>query len=74
MESAVEGAPSTATKEPEADEESPRPTTKESQQIEQLFAEARKDRSRAYELKQELDRMGLFGEFEDRFLDLFKEP
>lgn len=51
-----------------------RPSSAESQRIEGLFEEARKDRSRAYELKQELDRMGLFSEFEDRFLDLFKEP
>jgi proteasome assembly chaperone (PAC2) family protein len=42
--------------------------------IDRLFEEARKDRARAYELKQELDRLGLFNEFEDRFLDLFKEP
>jgi hypothetical protein len=52
----------------------PRPDSKESQRIERLFEEARHDRSRAYELKQELDRLGLFNEFEDRFLDLFKEP
>jgi uncharacterized protein len=48
--------------------------TKEKQTIENLFEQARKDRSRAYELKQELDRLELFDEFEDRFLDLFKEP
>jgi len=50
----------------------PPPSSQESQRIEQLFEEARRDRSRAYELKQELDRLGLFNEFEDRFLDLFK--
>lgn len=48
--------------------------TKDRARIEQLFELARRDRSRAYELKQELDRLGLFNEFEDRFLDLFKEP
>jgi proteasome assembly chaperone (PAC2) family protein len=53
-------------------EDAPPPSTQESQRIEQLFEEARRDRSRAYELKQELDRLGLFNEFEDRFLDLFK--
>jgi hypothetical protein len=58
----------------EAEQGQTRPNSKESQRIEQLFEEARNDRSRAYELKQELDRMGLFNEFEDRFLDLFKEP
>jgi hypothetical protein len=42
--------------------------------IEALFAEAAKDRSKAFELKQELDRHGLFKEYEDRFLDLFKKP
>lgn len=46
--------------------------SKERQHIEWLFDQARKDRSRAYELKQELDRLGLFNEYEDRFLDLFK--
>ncbi len=47
---------------------------KDRKKIEQLFEQAESDRSRAYELKQELDRLGLFHEFEDRFLDLFKEP
>jgi len=41
--------------------------------IEELFEVARKDRSRAYELKQELDRLGVFADYEDRFLDLFKK-
>jgi uncharacterized protein len=40
--------------------------------IERLFAEARKDRSKAYELKNELDRLQVFSDYEDRFLDLFK--
>jgi uncharacterized protein len=48
--------------------------TKEKQAIESLFDQAHGDRSRAYELKQELDRLGLFDDYEDRFLDLFKEP
>jgi proteasome assembly chaperone (PAC2) family protein len=42
--------------------------------IEGLFERAEKDRSKAFELKQELDRLGLFKEYEDRFLDLFKKP
>jgi len=42
--------------------------------VERLFAEARKDRSKAYELKNELDRLEVFDEYEDRFLDLFKSP
>jgi uncharacterized protein len=41
--------------------------------IEQLFAEAAHDRHKAIELKQELDRWGLFNEYEDRFLDLFQD-
>jgi hypothetical protein len=42
------------------------------QRIERLFADARRDRAKAYELKRELDRLELFHEYEDRFLDLFK--
>ncbi len=41
--------------------------------IEELFELARDDRSRAYELKRELDRLDLFADYEDRFLDLFKK-
>lgn len=41
--------------------------------IEELFVAARQDRSRAYELKSELDRLKVFAEYEDRFLDLFKK-
>jgi proteasome assembly chaperone (PAC2) family protein len=43
-------------------------------QIEQMFEQAAEDRSKAFELKQELDRLGIFKEYEDRFLDLFKKP
>jgi hypothetical protein len=42
--------------------------------IEQLFTQAREDRAKAYELKRELDRLDVFREYEDRFLDLFKKP
>lgn len=41
--------------------------------IEGLFRQASSDRSKAFELKQELDRLGVFKEYEDRFLDLFKK-
>lgn len=44
------------------------------QRIESLFEEATRDRSKAFDLKRELDRLGLFKEYEDRFLDLFKKP
>lgn len=60
--------------EPEAAQGGTRAGDADRQHIEFLFARAREDRSRAYELKQELDRIGLFSEFEDRFLDLFKDP
>jgi proteasome assembly chaperone (PAC2) family protein len=40
--------------------------------LEDLFARAASDRSVAYELKRELDRLGVYREYEDRFLDLFK--
>jgi hypothetical protein len=43
------------------------------QRIEELFTQAATDRSKAYELKQELDRLGVFKDYEDRFLDLFKQ-
>ncbi|MGI9515995.1 MAG: PAC2 family protein [Pirellulaceae bacterium] len=36
-----------------------------------LFGEAELDRSKAYELKRLLDELGVFREYEDRFLDLF---
>lgn len=40
--------------------------------IEALFHEARTDRSKAVELKEELDRLGIYPQYEDRFLDLFR--
>lgn len=56
---------------PEVPEE-PKLTPEEEQRIEELFEQAKQDRSKAYILKQELDRLELFAEYEDRFLDLFK--
>jgi hypothetical protein len=44
------------------------------QRIQELFERVAKDRSKAFELKQELDRLGVFKDYEDRFLDLFKKP
>ncbi len=41
--------------------------------IEELFDQAGVDRSKAYELKRELDRLEVFDRYEDRFLDLFKK-
>lgn len=45
----------------------------EQQRVERLFAEAARDRSKATELKRELDRLGVFQEYENRFLDLFRQ-
>jgi uncharacterized protein len=47
---------------------------RDEQRIEKLFDEARQDRSKAYELKSELDRLQVFADYEERFLDLFKKP
>src|SRR5690606_31434766 len=43
------------------------------QRIEELFAQAQFNRSKAYELKRTLDQLNVFEEYEDRFLDLFKK-
>lgn len=76
-----------ATDESDADEKPPTPTPTDAapepkpppvldlvarQRIEQLFEGARKDASKAVTLKQELDRLGVFERYEDRFLDLFR--
>lgn len=53
-----------------AEEVQPDPV--ETKLIEGLFEQAKTDRSKAFELKKELDRLGRFKEFEDRFLDLFR--
>ncbi|MFG0331668.1 MAG: PAC2 family protein [Phycisphaerales bacterium] len=41
--------------------------------IEALFNEAENDRDKAFQLKEELDRLGVFKKYEDRFLDLFRK-
>jgi uncharacterized protein len=48
-------------------------STNESDRIERLFEQARRDRKKAFELKQLLDRLGVFKDYEDRFLDLFNK-
>lgn len=45
----------------------------EERKIENLFEQAARDRSKAFVLKRELDRLGVFKDYEDRFLDLFKK-
>jgi hypothetical protein len=46
---------------------------KDELRIENLFDAARRDRTKAFELKRILDRLGVFKQYEDRFLDLFKK-
>lgn len=41
--------------------------------IEKLFIDAKKDISKASDLKKELDKWSVYKEYEDRFLDLFKK-
>lgn len=65
-----------AEEEPEefgAPREEPKVTPQQERQIDELFRQSQADKSKAYELKQLLDRLGLFADYEDRFLDLFKQ-
>jgi hypothetical protein len=41
--------------------------------IESLFTAATEDQAKAFALKEELDRLGVFKQYEDRFLDLFRK-
>ncbi|HEV3006312.1 MAG TPA: PAC2 family protein [Pirellulales bacterium] len=67
-----EGAPEEQYNPEPSDEGSLAP--EDERHIEKLFEQVRDDRSKAYELKRELDRLGVFKEYEDRFLDLFRKP
>ena len=62
--------------EEESDEPAAEPegklSTGEEERIERLFDQARRDRKKAFELKHVLDRLGVFKDYEDRFLDLFR--
>lgn len=49
-------------------------SNQERERIESLFNAASTDRSKAYELKRELDRLQVFKQYENRFLDLFRQP
>lgn len=53
-------------------EPEPRLRPEDEQHIEELFEQTRGNRAKAYELKRELDRLDVFKDYEDRFLDLFK--
>lgn len=73
-----QGAPP-AEEEAEAAEARPEPAPAgpeeaDRRRIEELFRQAARDRSKTFELKRELDRLGLFKDYEDRFLDLFRKP
>jgi len=48
-------------------------SAEDARRIEGLFEQASRHRSKAFELKRELDRLGVFKDYEDRFLDLFKK-
>ena len=78
--SQVEGTPRSSNDQPDEEIDPARDQRKRSlgpedrKHIEQLFEQAERDRSNAYELKRELDRLGVYREYEDRFLDLFKKP
>lgn len=76
VEAAIENQALTDEEQPEAYKpvEEERLSPADNERIEQLFEQARQDRSKAYELKRELDRLKAFAEYEDRFLDLFKKP
>ena len=49
------------------------PTEFDRGRVESLFEQALRDRAKAFELKRELDRLGVFREYENRFLDLFRK-
>jgi hypothetical protein len=52
----------------------PRPADESTRRhIEELFTRAAADRGEAFTLKAELDRLGLFETYENRFLDLFRK-
>lgn len=58
---------------PERTEPEPELSQEDFRHIERLFTEAELDRAKAFELKRELDRLGAFARYEDRFLDLFEK-
>ena len=75
MERRLGRAEATEEEEPSAEpSEEERLHAADKQRIEELFERVANDRSKAFELKQELDRLGVFKDYEDRFLDLFKKP
>jgi hypothetical protein len=57
----------------ESPDEEEKAVSDQRHRVDRMFRQAQHDRTKAFELKQELDRLGLFKEYEDRFLDLFKK-
>lgn len=64
----------TSAEEPKADQTGAEPPLSDADRasIERMFEAARADRARAMDLKRELDRLGVFRAYENRFLDLFR--
>lgn len=69
----IPGVAKEAVQEEANDKPEPQLDLRARQRIERMFEKARQDRSQAVKLKQELDRMGVFDKYEDRFLDLFRK-
>jgi len=70
------GEPRAATPAPEPAPAKPSETMladEDAERVERLFQQARGDRAKAFELRKELDRLGVFAKYEDRFLDLFEQ-
>jgi predicted ATP-grasp superfamily ATP-dependent carboligase len=69
---AGETEPEERVEKPEAASPEPKLDAPTRKHIEQLFDLVRKDPGKAPTLKEELDRLGVFKRYEDRFLDLFR--
>jgi len=69
---AEEAAPAGAGGEGEPEERAGELSPEDALRVEALFQSARHDRGQALALKAELDRLGVFRKYEDRFLDLFR--
>jgi proteasome assembly chaperone (PAC2) family protein len=68
-----EGPDIPAPPEEESEPEKEGLTAEQEARLDTLFTEAAQDRRKAIALKKELDRLGVFRRYEDRFLDLFKK-
>ncbi len=74
LQKAVQQRAEEAAEEPVENEAGPPGLSEEeSRRIEKLFDDAVRERVKTFELKRELDRLGVFSRYEDRFLDLFRD-